>query len=368
MILRRYLIRELLTTFLAVLAVLVLVYISNRFVRLLADAAAGEIPPGIVFSLLGLKLVENLVLLLPIALYASIILGLGRLHRDREIIAMTAGGFGLPDVVRAVLPLALAFGVLAAGLTLFVRPQVADTGRSLTERAKRNAEVSAVVAGRFRSHDDGRTVFYAEALSPDRVVMHNVFVESRSGRGREIIFARSGRIENDPRTGERFLVLESGHRYRGEPGKGRYVITDFERHGLRLEDGEDATGYRKPETIPTGELLRSSDALHVAELQWRLSMPISTVVLAMLAVPLSRTGPQQGRFARLFAGILVYLLYNNLLNIGMKLIERGELPGTVGMWPVHLVAGVFVLALTLQQAQGRLPWPPRRARGRGAGP
>lgn len=349
MILQRYLIREILQSTSAVLGVLVLIYASNRFARFLSDAASGLISGDMIFQLLILKIAQNLELLLPVSLYFGVLIGLGRLYKDSEIVAMLASGVGVRRILQGVVWISVAFALLTLGMSVYASPEIATKQAKLLAHAKGEAEISGILPGRFRELSGGDRVFYAEELSPDRRTMRNVFVQLRQPDRQEIAVAKRAYLSVQGREGDRFVVLEDGYRYTGQPGGAEYVITRFEKHAVLIDDPGDAQGLRKLESLPSLELLQSGQSAYFAELQWRLSLPVSVIVLAMLAVPLSRTSPRQGKYAKLFTAVIIYFIYNNGIGVAQKLVERGDLNPWIGVWPVHILAGLVALALLWTQ-------------------
>jgi lipopolysaccharide export system permease protein len=349
MIIQRYLFREVGQSFGAVLIVLLLIYVSFRFVRFFAEAAAGKLASNAIFELVGLKLVVNLAILIPLALYVAVLLALGRLHRDSEIVAMTAGGYGVTKVAVSVLWLALSFGALSAGLSLYLAPALSQMAAVMTKEARSSTHIGGVFPGRFKEYGPGDRVFYVETIHEDRRSMSNVFVQIRDKERLDVVFAERARHEIDADTGNRFMVMENGRQYQGQPGEANYAMTQFERYAVRLETGVQDREYRKPEAMPTSELLLSDKLWHIAELQWRLSLPISTVLLTMFAVPLAHTVPGQGRALKLFTGVLVYFVYNNLLTVAYKSVESGALAPDIGVWIVHFGLALIVLVMIVQQ-------------------
>ena len=365
MILRRYLYREVLQSFVAVMVVLLLIYVSNRFVRYLAQAASGYIGSDAVVELLLLKLGENLALLLPLALFLAVLLALGRLYRDSEVIAMAASGIGVRHLALLLSGLAMVFAIIAGALSLYFSPSAAALQQELFEQAKGEAQIAGVQPGRFREFGEGQRVGYVESISEDGREMRNVFLQIQRGDRQDLIVARraSPALEGVERT--RYMVLEDGYRYTGAPGDLDFVVTRFERHAVRLEQ-DDGSGYRKRETFDSLRLLREGGPENLAELQWRLSIPVSVLLLTLLAIVMARTTPRQGRYARLVLAFIVYFLYNNAVGIAQKLVERGDLSAVVGVWPVHLIFAAAVLAVLYRQSAGRWPTLPRWRRRRGA--
>ncbi|MDX1481658.1 MAG: LptF/LptG family permease, partial [Woeseiaceae bacterium] len=102
-----------------------------------------------------------------------------------------------------------------------------------------------------------------------------------------------------------------------------------------------------PAAMPTTELIGSTAAEEAAELQWRVSIPLATFILGLLAFPLSRSQPRQGRYGRIAIGLLVFIIYFNLLSAGRAWIENGTVTPEVGIWWVHgvmLLLALFLLA------------------------
>ncbi len=352
-IIERYIIKEALQNFLAVVAVLLLIYLSNRFVRYLADAAAGEIDSGVIFQLLMLKLTANSVILLPLALYLGILLALGRLYRDSEIIALQAGGIGIGRLVRAAGFLSVLFAVAIGAMSMYVAPLASQQAEELTQQAKNDSDVTGLRPGRFKEFSGGDRIIYVRDVSPTKANLTDVFVQMRRDDALDIVYARSGRQYIEAKTGDRFMVLNDGYRYEGRPGDADFTVHTFETHGVRIKKKTELAVRQRREAMSMAELLDEGDFTHLAELQWRISMPLSAIALGILAVPLAKTSPRGGKYGRLFTAVLIYFVYSNFLSIAQKAVERGELSPSIGVWPVHFVMAIAI-AITLLIASGRL--------------
>jgi lipopolysaccharide export system permease protein len=356
-IVHRYLFREVLQISVAVIGVLLLIYVSNRFVRYLGQAASGYIPSDVIVQLILLKLVQNLSILLALALFLAVLLALGRLYRDSEIIAMAAGGISVRSLAWALMWVAGGVALLVASLSLYFSPKAAQLQVAVFEQAKGKATIIGIQPGRFRELGKSGRVVYVESISEDGTSMGNVFVRIKHRRGQDILVAERAYSAVQGTEGDRYIVLENGYRYSGKPGELKYVVTKFERHAVRFEEAAPS-GRRTLDAIPTMELLDGDSLANRAEFQARLSLPSSVIVLVLMAVPLSRTSPRQGRYARLVTAFVLYFLYNNGLSIARKLIENEHLHASVGLWPVHLVFAMgAILAI---YAQSTLDWSPRR--------
>ena len=175
--------------------------------------------------------------------------------------------------------------------------------------------------------------------------MFDVFWVREVGNRVSVITAERGERVGTPGSGELAFVLYNGTRHDGVPGNLDFAIIEFAEHRIPVRNGDTREFAETIEMRPTATLWRSQDRLDQAELQWRLSTPLSLVLLAILAVPLSRSSPREGRYARIGAGLLIFVTYYNLLAIARVWIERGQVPSSLGLWWVH--GGLALLALYL---------------------
>lgn len=341
----RYLLKEVALNWLAVTLVLWVIVLSNRLAGYLGEAAAGDLPGTVIFTLLGLKSVDYLVVLLPLTLYLGALLALGRLYKDSEMAALGACGVGPAQIYRPLLGLAVVVAAGIAALSLFVAPRTAALGYEVRARAETATDLSAVSAGRFHESASGNMVFYAEQVSPDREHLERLFVRAEQDGVPTLLTALRAHPSRDAETGDRFLVMEDGYRYQGQPGDAAYRILKFARHGVRLESVEVLNPRMKHNAVPTEKLWGSNDRRDIAELQWRLSLPLAAVSLVLLAVPLSRTTPRQGRFGRLFGAVLIFIVYYNLLGTAQVWVEKGTLGPLPGLWWVHALPVAVALLL-----------------------
>lgn len=344
-ILDRYILREVAQTWLTVTLVLLFILLSSTFARVLGQAASNDLPKEAVFMVLGLFTVTYLTVLVPVGLFLSIMLALGRLYKDSEMAAAQACGIGPERLYSSLMLLAFLLLAAVAWLSMAAAPWAAGQVERIEQAAKRDAEFGRLVAGKFiRPGSDDDIVFYAEEVS-DEGVLHKVFIQRKVAEKVELVVAERGEQRRSNGGGGPSMILYDGERYEGVPGTVDYRITRFQEHGIpinvRTPDDKEPT----PALLPTADLLLSSDPSHVAELQWRLSAPLSVLLLTILAVPLSKAQPRQGRYAKLGVAVLIFLVYYNLLGASRVWIERGELPLWLGLWWVHGL--LFALALLL---------------------
>ncbi len=337
-IIDRYLIREIGLTLLATLMALMAIALSHRLAGYLSKAATGLLAKDSIFLLLSLQAVDIMIMLAPLAFLLSIMLALGRLYRDHEMTALAACGQGPLTIYRAVFLLATPLALLIVSIAIFLLPIIMEWQFEALAKARKEAEVSLFAPGTFREVMDGRHVVYVGAL--DEREMRNVFIQSREPDGDlSITTGMRGRQETDEQ-GIRHIVLEQGHRYRGVPGRGDYDLLSFERALVRIDTYAPVQTWRHRETLPTRQLLDSTDPLYAAELQMRLNSPIQMLLIALWAPLLARAQPREGRYGRIVAAVLLYAIYFNLIGIGESWLSHGVVSVWVGLWWVH---GLFLL-------------------------
>src|SRR3984885_14001406 len=347
---QRYVLREVVQTWLAVTGVLVAIMVSNQLSRVLGQAAVNQYGRGVVFDLIALGAIMNLSVIVPVGLLLAVVLTLGRLYHDSEMAALQACGFG---PARLLVPLFCFAGAIALGLAwlVFVQvPQADSEVQLLRQSALKEAQFGQLDAGRFRSFSGGDAVFYAERVDPEGV-LHNVFVQRETAGRIEVALADTATYSKAAANGTHLVTLFNGRRYEGVPGREDFRVIEFREHGIPISAPADVAGTQDPDTKPTRDLLGSSAPSDIAQLQYRTSTPLMALVLTLVAVPLSRLRPRQGRYARVGFAIVVYFVYSNLLSAAKVWLEKGELPPAIGVWWIHLAALTLGLYLVVREAR-----------------
>jgi lipopolysaccharide export system permease protein len=300
----------------------------------------------VVLDLIALGAIMNLSVIVPVGLLLAVVLTLGRLYHDSEMAALQACGFA---PARLLVPLFCFASVIAVGLgwLVFVQvPQADSQVQLLRQSALKEAQFGQLDAGRFRSFSGGDAVFYAERVDQEGV-LHNVFVQRESAGRIEVALADTATYSKAALNGMHLVTLFNGRRYEGVPGREDFRVIEFREHGIPIATPSDVAGTQDPDTKPTRELLGSHDPSDVAQLQFRTSTPLMALVLTLIAVPLSRLRPRQGRYTHVGFAIVVYFVYSNLLSAAKVWIEKGDLPPAIGVWWVHLAAlalGVYLVS------------------------
>lgn len=347
----RYLFFEVGRTWLVVAGVLLFLTLGLGFARFIADAAAGELPVDTVLELAVFKLIENLEIVLPVSMLLGVLLTLGRLCRDNEMAALFAGGAGLRQVYAPFLCLAVAVAIFAGSMSMFAAPKAAQAMKRIGAKGATTV-LATLAAGRFRTFLDGDAVFYAGSRDSDdnlRDVFIRVVREDEQGRPiQTIVTADRARQQSDDATGQVTLVLDDGWRYEGNPGRADYRVIKFAEHGVQLAP-PTGKGSQDVETLSLNALRASDDPEAAAEWQERLSVPISILILTLLALPLGRVPPRAGRYGRVIAGILIYVIYVNGVHLAAVSVEDGTMPAWLGVWWIHAVVLALAVGLVMRE-------------------
>jgi lipopolysaccharide export system permease protein len=345
----RYLLKECVINLVAVTGVLWLIYVSTRFARYLADAAVGNMPADVIFSLLGLSSLGALSILLPIGAFLAVMLSLGRMSSDNELTVMAACGISRLRIMRNIMLFAGTVAMVVAVLALFVVPGALSDRYQLQEKAKISANTTGLIAGSFKESEEGDWTFYSQGLSANKQFMENVFIEIQRDDKPLIFRSETGHFEIDQQSGDKFLVLEDGYRYEGKAGDQDFTIAEFGTHSLLIEKGQQGEVRERHKALPTAELLERGEPRDIAEVQWRTAAALMTLLLCLLAVPLANAGPRQGRYAGFVPAVLVYIIYSNLLAVNRAWVAKAEMPAWLGGIWVHLLMLVVLLLLLNRQ-------------------
>jgi lipopolysaccharide export system permease protein len=331
MIISRYLTRQILQVTAATSFILLAVVVLGRFLKYLAQASQGEIDPGVLIVLMSYRIPEFIQLILPLALLLSILLAYGRMYADNEMTVLSACGLSRRRLLGITLISSTLVAITVGLLSLMLTPLGLVNTDSLLEAQKDLNEFDIMVPGLFQNISRGERTTYTEAIEDEE--MQNVFMhESSTGR----VTVASTAVPSEDEEGARFVLFNDGSV--AENDEQGYVLTQFGQMGVRIPAREISINESVEErSMATGALWRSREPAHLAELQWRISLILLIPVLTLMAVPLSRVSPRQGRFAKLVPAVLLYIVYFGLLLVSRDLTASGDIPVMLGQWWVHVV-------------------------------
>lgn len=334
-------------TWLAVTGVLLVILLTNQLARVLQRAAENQFPQSVVLELIWLGALQNLTVLMPIGLLLGVVLAYGRLYHDSEMAAALACGVGRSTLYVPVTILTVLVTLAMAWLTLIVAPDAIARSLSLRKTAVQAGQFAPIVPGRFRTFGGSDAVVYAEGVDADGTLT-NVFVQRDRDGTVEVALAQRARhsIGTDGMT--HTITLYDGERFEGVPGSPKFRMMRFSENTIPVEIPKLSDKVTALEAESSRTLLESNDREKRAELHWRIAVPVMCVVLTLLAVPLSKLRPREGRYARFLQAVLIYFVYSTILSAAKVWIARGKVPEELGLWWVHLV----VIALSLLYIYG----------------
>ncbi len=342
----RYISKELLLVFLVSTVVLLLIGIGGRLMGYLQDAALGRFTAEAVLMIMAFRLPEFLQLVLPFSFYIALVLTLGRLFADQEMTVLLASGTAPTRILGWLMASAVLLAMLVGWLSLVMTPQLeVQRAQYMLEQAQ-NREFEGITGGTFQSFSGGARVTYAESVSEDRRRLRGVFIGDISGTAPVSVWAESGSQYLDEETGSRFLLLENGTHYEGIPGSGEFRVMTFSTLAQRIARPDPELQRLRRQARPTLDLWREGTPESLAEVHWRMALPVMTMLAALLAFGLSKARPRQGRFARIVPALGVVLAYYLALLLAQNALTNGYIPSLVGLWPAHLaalVAGLWLL-------------------------
>lgn len=351
-IIDRYLLRELAQGAGATAVVLLLITAGGTFADVLNKVALGRLPGHVMFPVLGLRVFDALSVLLPVALFLGVLLGLSRLYRDAEMHVLAAAGMGARGLLRPTAWLAVPLAIATGLISLWLGPAAVRMSDTMVADANRSVIAAGLEPGRFVELPGRAGVIFVDSMNRDGSMLGRVFVETEratvTGTTLDLVTAAKGRLVTGG--GDRYLELDQGYRFEGRLGEDDWRRMQFAQNGIALTAPRDDVDTSDPDhSLPTVALAAARETPAKAELAWRVAAPVTVLVLALLALPLARQSPREPRYGRLLLAILTYLLYANILALMRTGIGAGRVPAWLGLWPVHVVFGAAAAWLLWRQ-------------------
>ncbi len=349
---------DLLKTISAVLFVIVTILISKKFINILGQAVKGQISSQTVLSIVSLKMVSVAVSFLPVAVFVAVIMVLGRMYRDQEMSALASAGMGIGVLFHAVLLCVVPLSIASCWWVTISAPKAELKIQQLIQEDSKSADLRGISAGRFSEYSQGDVVFYVQGID-DHGQLQNVFVHTMEHGASGVISADKGEIRDLP--GGRYIVLMNGERIQGVPGELNFVNEYFSEYALRLEE-RGAAIKEDRWSVPTSRLWQSDDLHDIAELQRRLAIPLSILVLSALAIPLAQVSPRGGVYGNMLIAFGIYFCYANLQKVGQSWVANGDVPVWFGYFWIYALMLLIIGVLVAKSYGGR--WLFMRVTGR----
>lgn len=356
----RYLAKEIYSTLAVIAGILLLTFLSNAFVRYLTKAAAGKLSGATVLKIMGTQIPSLLGLLLPVSLFLAFLLAYGRMYVDNEMTVLTACGMSRLQLLKKSLVIATLVIIIDIILVFFVTPPLNSYKDKLLASSPQQTILETIQPGRFQVMNGGQSVFYIQSIDRSTDQLQNIFVaqqDKKTGPDNNevwnVLSASKGYSQYDATMKEEFVIAKDGYRYFGVPGQKDFRVIQFAEYGARVNN-EPKSITQQQASMTNNQLwhLARKDAHARAELEWRISLPLSIPILTLLAVPISRVQPRQGRYAQLLPAIIIYAIYANMMFVAKDWVANAKIPVYLGMWWLHLA--LLLLALVYWVSLPRL--------------
>ena len=355
----RYLNKNLVLIFLAILLIFSLIIFGNQFVSIAQKAVKHGIPLPELMPLMGFNMIRDLPIILSLSFFLSVVISISQLYKNSEAIAMNSFGIGEKNFINFIKPLVILIFIIIFMLSMYIVPW-AKYQKSVTEDITVNAsEFTFISEGKFESFQNGKIVFYASESSLDdnegEQNMEEIFIHLSNESTPTVVLASEATKYKDSKSESIYLRLRDGVRYEGLPGNGNVNILDFDSYDLEIVSGEvqkSISNFTKIESRSSIDLLLEGGVLSHAEIQWRLSQPISIMILSFIGVLLGRASPRTGKGVNLLFGIIIFMVYYNILLVAKNSVESGQLNPFIGLWSIHIMIILFMI-IFYQFRQGK---------------
>jgi len=349
MLFRRSLLQELVSTAAGAFLILVGIVIAQRAGNFIRLAAKGILPNDAITTMLGFSMIKFLPMILSLTLFLAVLMTLSRWYRDSEMVIWFSSGISITGWIRPILTFVAPVILFIAALSLFVMPWATNKGEEYRTELESRDDLASISPGVFKETNNGERVFFIESFDELGNIVKNIFVQSIQHQKLGIIVAAEGHRAIE-KNGDHFVVMENGRRYQGQRGSPEFSTTQFEEYAIRVEAKEVKEEPPSTQSKSSKELLQSKNNVNNAELQWRLAIPISALILSLLAIPLSALDPRAGRSANFALALVIYIIYNNLLSIMQAWIAQGRVHGIIGLWPVHALFLILTIYMFYRRA------------------
>ena len=324
--------------------------------------------PGVMLALAGAILPDILIYSLPLSFLTGVLIGLGGLSGESQILAMRACGIPLRSPLRFILVFGAVIGVFTALLSIAAAPRANDFRRQLVERVSVSVATTRIQARVFNEDLPG-LIFYLRDLSDDKQRLSGIFLVDESNPGTpKILVADEAFWVRDPDNRRIQLHLEHGASYSaaaGEPEKDTqsfFSSTDIPieiRKSIADEQAADAgnSGIARPiraREIKTSDLWRESGSenreesiMRITELNRRLALPFSVIPFSLLGLAMAVSSPKSGRAFGFGLGLVTVIVFYMLFANGIRLALVGKISPWLGPWMadiILLLAGLFLLS------------------------
>ena len=345
MIFQRALRRELVSTAGAVFTTLFTITITVMLIKILGQAAGGKVASQDVVALIGFSALNYLPVILILTGFISVLVVVTRSYQDSEMVVWFASGLSLTRWIAPVMAFGVPLVMLTAVLSFVLTPWANRQSAEFRERFEKRQDIAKVSPGKFQESASADRIFFVEGIAGDASRVKNVFVDTVKNGQDSVVVAKEGTTMVDSH-GDKFLVMSKGRRYDGVSGNASVRMMEFERYGVLVSHQSEAlVGDKSARSLPTAKLLANLNNFNKGELLWRVALPLMSLLLMLLAIPLSFVNPRGGRSINLLIALLLFVVYSNTVSVFQAAVTQQRLPLVLAWWPVHLVIVLLIVLL-----------------------
>jgi len=348
---------DILQTVSAVLVVLVVIIVSRKFIKILALAIDGTISSNTAMNIFGLKTLVVIVDFLPVAIFISILMVLGRMYRDHEMTVIASAGGGVMHMYKAIFICVLPLSLLTGILSFYVSPWSEAQMVLLTHHDQQEADLRGLSAGSFIEYSHGDLVFYTQEIDSQQQ-MQQIFIQNRQHGKLGVISAQTGKLVN--LAGGKYAVLANSERNQGIAGEANFSLETFAEYGVRIQKKSTNISYGL-ETTESNKLFNSDEIADQVEFMRRAASPLGIIFLSFLAVPLAKLSPRSGVYGSLLFAFIIYFIYSNISQVNYSWLLSEILPiwlgyiwvyGLLSLLGIILIIRLYGLTWMLQNLRG----------------
>lgn len=348
---------DILQTVSAVLVVLVIIIVSRKFIKILALAIDGTISSNTAMNIFGLKTLVVIVDFLPVAIFISILMVLGRMYKDNEMTIIASAGAGVMRMYKAIFICVLPLSLIAGCLSFYVSPWSETQMVLLTHHDQQEADLRGLSAGRFIEYSHGDLVFYTQEIDSQQQMQH-IFIQNRQQGKLGVINAQTGKLVN--LAGGKYAILAHGERNQGIAGEANFSLETFAEYGVRIQKKSTSINYGL-ETTESNKLFSSDEIADQIEFMRRAASPLGIIFLSFLAVPLAKLSPRGGVYGSLLFAFIIYFIYSNISQVNYSWLLSEILPiwlgyiwvyGLLSLLGIILIIRLYGLTWMLQNLPG----------------
>jgi len=345
MIFERALRRELVSTAGAVFTTLFTITLTVMLIKILGQAAGGQVSSQDVVALIGFQSLNYLPIILILTGFISVLLVVTRSYQDSEMVVWFSAGLSLTRWIKPVLLFGWPIVFLTGVLSFVATPWANEQSAQFRERFEKREDIARVSPGKFQESATANRIFFVEGVSGDASKVKNIFVNTFQDGKNSVVVAKEGEMEVD-KDGEKFVIMNKGRRYDGMPSQPDFQLIEFERYGLLVANqSQGAAGDKSAKASQTWELLAQDNGFSRGELLWRVALPLMSVLLMLLAIPLAFVNPRAGRSIGLLVALLLFVVYSNTISVFQAAVVQNRMSLLVGWWPVHILVLLLVAVL-----------------------